>query len=433
MKWTSCLSAVVQASLLLSLVACVLAAPNGVPSQVRIAVRPNGMSVSWTTNSSYGNVKPFVMHGNSVSNLTLKAEGSSSTYGTSWFHNVELKNLKSATTYYYKVHGVRGPFSFQSPRAAGDNSPYSVLFIGDMGLVNSDATKKAVSALKGKSDFIYHIGDVGYADDWYLRKGDTYEGSWDKYMDWVEDITSTKAYMTLPGNHEATCTEVTPQLCPAHEKNFTAYRHRFSMPNVASGGIANMFYSFDYGLVHYVQLSSETDFPGAPSGPGTWLNGGPFGDQISWLKKDLAKAVANRAKVPWIVVGAHRPFYTSHGKGCAPCLKAFWDLMTQANVDLYFTAHVHWYERLYPINADGKVLQKDYNNPTVPVQIVNGCAGNIEGHETTSKVQDFTANLDMQHYGYGRLDVVDHTHLKWNFFNSADQSLVDSITIVKHH
>lgn len=28
-----------------------------------------------------------------------------------------------------------------------------------------------------------------------------------------------------------------------------------------SGGTDNMWFSFDYGLVHYVQISTETDFP----------------------------------------------------------------------------------------------------------------------------------------------------------------------------
>ncbi len=36
-----------------------------------------------------------------------------------------------------------------------------------------------------------------------------------------------------------------------------------------------------------------------------------FGDQLSWLEADLAKANQNRHKRPWIIVGGHRPIYSS--------------------------------------------------------------------------------------------------------------------------
>ena len=34
------------------------------------------------------------------------------------------------------------------------------------------------------------------------------------------------------------------------------------------------------------------------------------GAQAQWLEKDLKRAVANREKVPWIVVGSHFPLYS---------------------------------------------------------------------------------------------------------------------------
>ena len=70
-----------------------------------------------------------------------------------------------------------------------------------------------------------------------------YEGSWNQWQDLMEPITATAAYMSLPGNHEVTCTEVTPFLCPSYQRNLTAYRHRFRMPNHESGGTENLWYS----------------------------------------------------------------------------------------------------------------------------------------------------------------------------------------------
>jgi hypothetical protein len=107
----------------------------------------------------------------------------------------------------------------------------------------------------------------------FLRPNNTYEGSWDAWQDEMESITANTPYMSLPGNHECTCTEVTPFLCPSNQQNFTAYRHRFRMPSEESGGVENMWYSYDYGLVHFIQIDTETDYPDAPMGAGTLYNG----------------------------------------------------------------------------------------------------------------------------------------------------------------
>ena len=55
-------------------------------------------------------------------------------------------------------------------------------------------------------------------------------------------------------------------------------------------------YSYDYGMVHMVMLSTEHDYrPGSP--------------QYQWLENDL-KSV-DRSKTPFVMVGGHRPMYCS--------------------------------------------------------------------------------------------------------------------------
>jgi hypothetical protein len=87
---------------------------------------------------------------------------------------------------------------------------------------------------------------------------------------------------------------------------FSAYLHRFRMPVDESGGYKNLWYSFDYGLVHVVVINTETDFSNAPSDPYT----------------------------------------TSSTKQCC----------------IYIGGHVHWYERLYPIDANGNAVASNCNN-----------------------------------------------------------------------
>ena len=55
-------------------------------------------------------------------------------------------------------------------------------------------------------------------------------------------------------------------------------------------------YSFDYGSVHFVMMSTEHDYRKGSR-------------QYTWLEKDL-KSV-DRNKTPWLVLGGHRPMYSS--------------------------------------------------------------------------------------------------------------------------
>merc|ERR1712232_369883 len=108
---------------------------------------------------------------------------------------------------------------------------------------------------------------------------------------------TTIPYMTAPGNHEASCGS---DDCDFYASNFTVYNSRFQMPYAESGATSNMWFSFDYGNVHFVTISTETDFPNCPYPQYT------FGDQLDWLQSDLAAANAN-SNIDWIIVTGHQP------------------------------------------------------------------------------------------------------------------------------
>lgn len=42
-----------------------------------------------------------------------------------------------------------------------------------------------------------------------------------------------------------------------------------------------MYYSFDYGLAHFICYSTESSFPGALT------DADMFGDQLAWIEADL--------------------------------------------------------------------------------------------------------------------------------------------------
>ena len=55
-------------------------------------------------------------------------------------------------------------------------------------------------------------------------------------------------------------------------------------------------YSYDYGLVHFIMMSTEHDM-------------GNGSRQYAWLEKDLQNV--DRVKTPWVILAGHRPMYTS--------------------------------------------------------------------------------------------------------------------------
>ena len=212
------------------------------------------------------------------------------------------------------------------------------------------------------------------------------------------------------------------------------------MPYEASGSSSNMWYSFDYGLVHFINFDTETDFEGAPEGVGTHLNSGPFtgpaGTQLEWLRKDLIKAHANRDKVPWIMAGGHRPFYSGHTKDGVhiPSRDAFEPLFNEFQVDLVFFGHIHWTERMYALAPNGTVLQRDYNNPKNPIYIISASVGNVEGlSKPINLLNNITLFLDGEHYGIGRLHVANRTHCIWRWILSETGEAKDEAVIYKAH
>eukprot|EP00035_Acanthoeca_spectabilis_P006196 m.121789 g.121789 ORF g.121789 m.121789 type:complete len:295 (+) comp13396_c0_seq3:655-1539(+) len=188
-------------------------------------------------------------------------------------------------------------------------------------------------------------------------------------------------YMVSVGNHESEC-HSPACILGGHGKalsNFSAYNARWRMPSASSGGVENMWYSFDFGPVHFVSLNSETDWPGAgeentgDSGDKSLPAGhfGRDGEYLAWLEADLKAASANRATRPWIFAGGHRPLPEVSGNGVK-------ELFAEYGVDMYFAGHTHSYARLYPVSNGTYNPQPSPNRfhaPNGTVEIIVGGAG----------------------------------------------------------
>jgi len=401
------------------------------------------MVVGWFT--LYRSATSTVRYGTSPSSLGNSAFGKQSSYLysedndiTFFQHFTKVTNLQPSTVYYYEcgddLGGWSPVYNFTTPPPVGSASEFSFAVYGDMGIANSQYTQSSIirKAREREIDFVFHIGDIGYADDY---RDAMYEAVWDQWFASVEPASSLVPYMVLPGNHEYSCSH--PLGC-AYATNFTVFLNRFLMPYEQSGAVNNMWYSFNYGNVHFVAMDTETDYQGAPEG--THM----FGDQMTWLEADLASAHQD-PNVKWIIVGGHRPIYSSncnYSKGDKPegdpvnLQNAVEKMFHDYHVDVYVCGHVHSYERDYPIYQDKPV----YSNTTDPyydaestVYIVSGAAGCTEGFATcwNTPQASWSAYREATQRGYG-VFTVGSTTLAWEYYASDTERVIDSFTITKN-
>jgi len=195
-----------------------------------------------------------------------------------------------------------------------------------------------------------------------------------------------------------------------------AFLMRFDMPAGESGGSeGNLFYSFDFGPIHFIALNSENvEF---------WH----FLAQYKWLEQDLAKV--NRDITPWVFTTWHRPWYcssTTHQGSSEAMRESFEDLLYKYKVDINFVGHVHAYERTKPI-YNWKVV----NDGIVTLVVGNG--GNNEGlAKHWEQPQPVWSVYRESSFGFGVATVFNATHLHWKMVRAENSTIADDWWFIRH-
>jgi hypothetical protein len=187
------------------------------PSQIHIALagvdedgNSNTMSVSWFTQQNPKS--PSVKYGKISSDYSDVAFGTSVIYYETYTSHVVLNNLEPATIYYYIVGDDADGWSMEhtftsAPLSSHSRGNFSFAVFADLGVVNGGPTIDYVNSIKDSIDFVWHGGDVSYADDAFLHAGCVakfcYEDTINAYLSNVETWASRIPYMVMPGNHEA--------------------------------------------------------------------------------------------------------------------------------------------------------------------------------------------------------------------------------------
>eukprot|EP01060_Flectonema_neradi_P008244 TRINITY_DN158_c19_g1_i1.p1 TRINITY_DN158_c19_g1~~TRINITY_DN158_c19_g1_i1.p1 ORF type:complete len:476 (+),score=87.79 TRINITY_DN158_c19_g1_i1:70-1428(+) len=441
-----------------------MALSGSVPEQIRIALQgadaegnPTGMNIGWYTSSEAPNV---VRYGTSPTQLSQTATGSSHEYHkhNGYHHNTILPNLTANTKHYYQINGDSEIRSFKSA-PVGTDATFSVSVFGDMGWLGSKerpmkldigGLQKNWSAVptraqmeklfrNGDIDMVWHLGDIAYADDAFGHDvvGGIYEDCYNGYVNWMQNISSAVPYMVSPGNHESECHSalcVTDRDIGLQLSNFSAFNARWKMPSESSGGVANMWYSWNYGPIHFVSMNTETDFPGAGEehkGDSGIYPAGSFGregEYLAWLEADL-KAADDARKAgkgrKWIVAGGHRPQVDM----TKTTMKALFD---KYNVDLFVSGHAHTYGRSYKSCVEPACKPTGNSTESKTTYLFCGGAGNDEtdfgiSGKISPDPQPGNPSFATPELSSGILQVVNSTSMVFKLYSSLDGRVIDTM------
>lgn len=345
---------------------------------------PNSIVIRWRTDSL---TDSRVYYGSTVGSTSFVKD--SATLTTE--HRVKLDGLTPLTKYYYSIGSttqtLRGNDTllfFKTAPDSNSHTPVRFWVIGDFGHGNAGETEVRNSYLQyaaannEHADFQMWVGDNAYSD-----------GTEAEYSAKVFDtaVAFGNVFLNMPfvptsGNHDwnSICNWQAP--CNTDpEVQDGPYLHIIDPPTEGElGGVAShrkLFYSFDYGDIHFVCLNSELGSGITQSY--NWIGLNNFDTTFTspmyeWMKADLAATTKK-----WKVVFWHQCPYS--GQDDFTELSSFQlfciAMRTHANpilekygVDLVLTGHDHNYQRSYLING-----HYGYKASFTPQMMVNGTSG----------------------------------------------------------
>ncbi len=304
-------------------------------------------------------------------------------------HTVNITGLDPYTEYYYAVSdgstvlaGGDMNHRFRTSPVIGTVQPVRAWVIGDFGKGNE-------KQMDVKEAFLDHVGD-NMPDLWLWLGDNAYDEGTDE--EFTQKVFGTQygygevfprvPFMATPGNHDyGSVLNILTGADPTTHSG--PYFDIVDVPtNGEIGGVPSgyeLYYSFDYGNVHFVSLNSEIG--AIVNGSWDWTGASPFSNFSSspftdWLHADLQ---ANDKT--WVVAYVHQPPHTdgSHESD------AFWEVYMKAmreniapilesyGVDLLLAGHSHVYERSFLINGFYD-LPAEFN---VAQHVVDGSSGKL--------------------------------------------------------
>lgn len=346
-----------------------------------------GIIVMWRTNNQ---TSSKVWYGTDSSNLTQTVFINDNVKD----HIVPITGLQPYTKYYYIVGDASNQLAanvavqhFTTHPVPGIPVPTRIWATGDFGRGNSGQveTKQAFANYTGErgADVWIWLGDNAYqdgTDNEYQTKVFALQG--------FSDIFTHTPFWPSPGNHDYNTVWAQSTLLGIPYQNIPLENHQgpyfdlVEVPRYAEAGgypsQLEVFYSFDYGDVHFLSLNSEVfDYTFSYDG---------INRMKQWIENDLQQ---NTRK--FTIAYFHQPPYSkgSHDSDdlYELVMKAMREkvipLLESYDVDLVVCGHSHVFERSYLLKGHyGN--SSSFNSATMRLQ--NGSNGNFD--EGTPYVKD---------------------------------------------
>jgi hypothetical protein len=349
------------------------------------AVSQSSVVVAWQTDLSVG-ARSVVRYGTSHENLSASASDNAVTAASNPSvrnHAVLIGGLLAGTRYYYDVATeggsvLAGPSSehfFVTAPPTGARTAFSFWVVADAGTNAADqlAVRDAMLALTASDppDLFLQVGDMAYPN------GTDAAFTSATFGVYASTLVHTPLF-TAVGNHEASdgSSDSPTQTGP--------YFEAFAPPIGGEAGGApsgtEAYYSFDYGMVHFIVLDSDDS------------SVEPGSSQMTWLAADL-DAIGQSQQ--WVIAAFHHPPFSkgSHdsdvlgdsGGRMTRMREQVLPVLEARGVDLVLSGHSHSYERSYLLSrAYGRGPAPAFPTPPFAAllaadAIVNTGDGHVDG------------------------------------------------------
>jgi predicted phosphodiesterase len=303
--------------------------------------------------------------------------------------------------------------------AASNYSPdFNFVAAGDWGC-NSDTKETIANIMDKNPKFVLGLGDYSY------------ESTADC---WLDDINPVEEKMKVVlGNHEMPSGEERDYFSENANEEF---KKRFNLSK-------EQYYSFTNNNVHFVALSTE-------------MAETEHSRQIAFVNNDLSKSSSD-PDIDWIIVYFHRPLYTLPGSlGAEDELrKIYHPIFTEYGVDLVLQAHIHNYQRSYPIiynnnnddPAESIVItdhnKYEYDDPKGQIFVIAGtagaelsdvignpCTGDNQNHDDSTKYPYMICGY--KGFGFLNVDITNNGRtLSAKFLANDNSKIIDQFNITK--
>jgi hypothetical protein len=198
------------------------------------------------------------------------------------------------------------------PPPGGGGGTARLTGAGDIADCDVRGSVQTASLLDNVPGALFAAGDNAYPSGSEANYRQCYDPTWGRHKARTRPV---------PGNHEYE----TP--------GAAAY---FAYFGSSAGSPGQGYYSYTLGSWRIIALNSEIDVRATSA-------------QVTWLRSELT---TSNARCTAVIV--HRPRFSSGEHGDNTDMRDVWQVLYDNNVDVAISGHDHNYERLAPMDADGR-------------------------------------------------------------------------------